>query len=219
MARLDDLTGRTFGRLTVSSEHRSVKRRTFWTCQCDCGNLTEVTATNLKVGNTKSCGCFRRDFTTAKNISNGRGVRTVPPPEYGVWGLMRGRCQNQNNVSWPDYGGRGITVCDRWQSFDNFYADMGPRPTADHQIDRVDNDGPYSPENCQWSTRVENCSNRRDTVNVEWRGETATVPNWSRRIGIPSAALWARLNRLGWDVERAMTTPVRQSRRNGRQAA
>jgi len=214
MATLDNLAGKRFGRLTVTEIHKSVKRKTFWTCKCDCGGTTEVTATNLKSGNTKSCGCYRQAFTTTRNTTHGLGR----PPEYTVWAKMRDRCENSNNPSWVHYGGRGITVCERWSKFENFYADMGTRPTDDHQIDRIDNDGPYAPENCRWATRVENCSNRRNTVKIEWRGEVDTIPGWARKIGIPQYALWMRIRRLGWDLDRAMTEPVRNRPRKSKAA-
>lgn len=132
---------------------------------------------------------------------------------------MRNRCQDPINNSYADYGGRGIKVCARWESFEDFYADMGPRPTADHQINRVDNDGDYSADNCAWVTRIENCNNRRNTVKIEWRGEALTVPDWARQTGLSKFAIWQRLNVLHWDVERTMTTPVRQARRKVRPAA
>lgn len=206
MAALKDLTGQRFGRLVVLGPHHRAKNKTWWPCRCDCGAAVTIWSYYLLTGNTKSCGCYRRDFTTAKNASHGKRHE----PEYAVWYLMRQRCDDPDNSG---YGGRGINVCDRWQSFERFYEDMGPRPTPDHQIDRIDNDGPYSPDNCRWATRIENCNNRRDNVLIEWRGEALTVPEWSRRTGVGKHPLWHRLFRLGWSVERALTTPVRQRRR------
>lgn len=212
MAELDNLTGRRFGRLIVIGPHQSHKRKTYWPCQCDCGGAITVVASNLKSGNTTSCGCYRREFTAARNATHGL-LAGGKPPEFAIWNLMRRRCEDPSDGAYPAYGGRGITICPRWQSFQDFYSDMGPRPTADHQIDRIDNSGPYSPDNCRWATRVENCSNRRDNVYVEWRGESLTVYEWARRVGIKPHTLFQRLNKLGWDVERALTTPVRAMRR------
>lgn len=141
--------------------------------------------------------------------------RRTGSPEYVVWVNMRSRCSDPENKAFAGYGGRGITVCERWQeSFEAFFADMGLRPSRNHQLDRIDNDGPYSPENCRWVSRIENCNNRRDNVLVEWRGEALTVPEWARRTGLTKYAIWQRLKLLGWDVERALTTPVRQRKRS-----
>lgn len=212
MSKLDDLTGRRFGKLTVIGSHESRNGKTFWPCRCDCGNSTTVVASNLKRGNTLSCGCLQRNITIARNTTHGL-VAGGKPPEYIVWVNFRNRCEDPRDKQYPSYGGRGITVDARWQSYEAFYADMGPRPSADHQIDRIDNDGPYAPGNCRWATRTENCSNRRDNVFVEWHGESLTVPEWARRVGIKKHTIHQRLNKLGWDVERALTTPVRRMRR------
>lgn len=213
MAKLEDLAGRRFGRLVATGPHESRKRKTYWPCRCDCGNQVKISATNLKTGNTTSCGCYRREFTAAKNATHSL-LAGGKPSEFIVWALMRRRCDDPADDAYPAYGGRGISVCDRWRSFDAFYADMGARPAPDHQIDRIDNDGPYSPENCRWVTRVENCSNRRDNVYVEWRGESLTVYEWARRMGMKPHTIWARLFRLGWNVEQALTTPVRAMRKS-----
>ena len=210
MASLKNLTGQRFGRLTVTGPHHRRKNKTWWPCRCDCGREVTIWSYYLLTGNTKSCGCYRRDFTTNRNATHGRRYE----PEYTVWNLMRRRCTDPADVAYSAYGGRGIGVCERWRdSFEHFYADMGPRPSPDHQIDRIDNQGPYSPENCHLATRIENCNNRRDNLLVDWRGESLTVPEWARRTGIGKHTLWQRLFRCGWSVERAMTTPVRQRRR------
>lgn len=120
---------------------------------------------------------------------------------------MRRRCEDPSDVTYDYYGGRGITVCERWRDVSAFYEDMAPRPSVRHQLDRIDNNGPYSPENCRWVTRVENGNNKRNNTLVEWRGEVLTVPEWARRLGINQGTLQSRLDRLGWSVERALSTP------------
>ena len=120
---------------------------------------------------------------------------------------MRQRCENPGSTQWPHYGGRGITVCARWQDFANFFADMGERP-ANCTLDRIDNDGPYSPENCRWATQKEQTNNRRRNRMITFGGETKTLQQWAERTGINHSTILMRF-KLGWPVERALTTPVR----------
>jgi hypothetical protein len=135
-------------------------------------------------------------------------------PEYAAWVNMRNRCNKPSAKGYAQYGARGIKVCKRWQqSFANFLADMGYRPSPAHQLDRIDNAGPYSPENCRWSTRLENCNNRRDNVLLTYNGETLTIREWERRSGFGRTIIWQRINHLGWSVEKALTTPVRPLRK------
>lgn len=125
--------------------------------------------------------------------------------EFQTWARMKGRCYNRRNPDYPDYGGRGIRVCDRWlESFEAFYADMGPRP-AGHSIDRKNSNGNYEPDNCHWTTAVPQASNRRSNQTIAFRGETHTVQEWSRRTGLKAASIYWRLHR-GWTPERTLTT-------------
>jgi len=131
--------------------------------------------------------------------------------EYTSWRHMLQRCTNPNATSYADYGGRGIHVCERWLSFDSFLEDMGPKPSSKHQIDRVNNSGHYSPDNCKWSTAVEQNCNRRDTRRITFDGATQSLRAWCRELGIPWTTLHDRLRR-GWSVERAFTTRTKRSR-------
>jgi hypothetical protein len=129
--------------------------------------------------------------------------------EYRVWSHLKGRCYNPNDDKYPRYGARGIGVCGRWVgSFANFYADMGPRPSPTYQIERVDNDGDYSPENCRWATIREQQNNRSGNVRITYQGETHTIAEWTRAMGWPPYALYNRLRR-GWPVGRALTQAPR----------
>lgn len=129
-----------------------------------------------------------------------------------TWNQMRARCHATTNRAYPKYGGRGIYVCDRWREpegrgFLNFLVDMGPRSDG-MTLERVNNDGPYSPDNCRWATRREQANNTRQVRFLEFRGERKTMPDWARSIGIKPSTLKARLNDHGWSVERALTEEV-----------
>lgn len=125
---------------------------------------------------------------------------------------MRQRCNNPEVRAYPRYGGRGIAVCARWLSFANFLADMGPRPTPAHTVERIDNNGPYAPENCRWADRTEQANNTRKNRHLTLNGATRTLAEWSRATGIGTHTIGARIDRLGWSVEMALTTPTRRRR-------
>src|SRR5215831_1055163 len=155
-----DITGQRFGRLVaveyVGQRPCSGGRSTqaYWRCACDCGGSMVTAGTYLRTGKTVSCGC--------KNLERLRARRTHGnTPEYRCWHAMVGRCTRPSHPNWRYYGGRGITVCERWLSFDNFLTDMGKRPSMAHSIDRADNNRGYEPGNCQWATKAEQMTNRR----------------------------------------------------------
>jgi len=155
----DDLTGKRYSRLVVVKEIKKRKNeKIFWECLCDCGNKTNVQSYHLKSGKIKSCGCLRQETVSLLNKTHGMSNTY----EHGVWRTMIERCYNKKAINYKNYGARGITVCDRWlTSFENFIQDMGIRPSTNHQIDRINNNKSYNLKNCKWSTRVEQCINRR----------------------------------------------------------
>lgn len=130
-------------------------------------------------------------------------------PEYRIWQDILRRCRNPNRGDYHHYGGRGIEVCSRWQEFTNFYNDMGKRPSSKHTIDRIDNDGDYTPENCTWSTMKEQSNNRSSNVLLTFNGETLNVTQWAEKTGIYVWTLRSRIQ-LGWTAERALTEPVKK---------
>jgi hypothetical protein len=173
-------------------------------CRCECGTERWVNAADIAAGRSTNCGCVRRGKVAARNTTHGQTATR----EYVNWCGMIARCTNANHRAYSRYGGRGITVCDRWrESFAAFMEDMGPPPTAKHTIDRIDNDGPYEPANCRWVTNRENCRNQRKTVRLTLAGVTRSLPEWAERTGLPYATL-AQRHRRGWDDAAALTTPL-----------
>lgn len=148
-----DITGHRFNMLVAIEYDTSAKK---WVCRCDCGTTTLLTSSSLRRGGTVSCGCYRRNRKPWNKTHGERGT-----PENNSWRAMRQRCLNPNAIQYKYYGGRGITICKRWDNFASFLEDMGRKPTPRHSLDRIDNDGPYSPDNCQWSTHSEQVGNRR----------------------------------------------------------
>ena len=199
--RAKDLTGQTFGKWTVIGFHSRSKSRTMWICQCECGIEKRIGGGDLCNGKSRSChSCARRTHGLTRT------------PEYRVWANMLDRCRNPASPGYVRWGGRGIVVCERWQSFENFLEDMGKRPSPEHSIERRDNDLGYSPENCYWATLKEQSHNKRNTQLLTFRDRTMCLAAWAEELGIAYDTLRGRL-RYGWSVDRALTTPVHVHKR------
>ncbi len=202
-AMQSDLTGLRFGRLKVIRKTGKKNRHIIWECACDCGKSKFVFRTNLVSGDSKSCGCIVIETSRAKAITHG----LYKTPTYYSWGSMRSRCKNKNSPNFHNYGGRGIVVCERWNKFENFIADMGLRPSLNHSIDRINNDGNYCSENCQWSTKAQQSNNKRTNVILTFEGKSHTVKQWERIKGFRFGTIANRL-RLGWTIESAVSEPI-----------
>ena len=271
----EDLTGKRFGRWTVLEEDRRTKAGHFyWKCRCDCGNIGIVCGSNLKKGDSKSCGCLAKELTSQRvksnpkkikdltgkkfgkltvvkmmphtvgedaewlcdcecgrtRVVNGRYLRNgttkdcgnhkpfsyrlTYPRLYRIWMNMRQRCNNPKNERIEDYGGRGIKVCDEWNNSFQTFADWALQNgyTDELTIDRIDVNGNYCPDNCQWITAFEQMSNMRDNFNVTYKGETHTLSEWQRRMGFCYSTMMYRLKN-GWTVEEAFEIPIGQRRK------
>lgn len=205
-----DLTGQRFSRLVVTAPAERDSSGTRWYVRCDCGTEKIVRTTHLRNGKTLSCGCLSQQAASARRRTHGKTRTRV----YRIWRGMHTRCTNPNVPCWPRYGGRGIYVCDRWQSFENFFADMGQPPSSTHEIERIDNDKGYEPSNCKWATRTEQTNNKRSNVFLEYDGRRMTVAQWAAFLGVNVKRFYKRLY-LGWSVERTIGEEYRNKPAEG----
>lgn len=212
--------GATFGRLTAESRVENVGGRQRWRFSCSCGGSIETPVERVISGRTLSCGCLRAE--------SWRTVRQAGPAakfKHGAskslagvsWKNMMNRCTNPSASNYSDYGGRGIGVCERWRNFDNFFADMGERPSRRHSIERIENDKGYEPGNCRWATKAEQQRNTRRSLTATFQGRTMTlfeIYARGRPDGSVTRATFVARVRLGWEVEMALAQPVRKNRRS-----
>jgi len=193
-----EMLGKKYGRLTVlellppkSDSDRLLRVR----CLCDCGNSVVVAASRVRSGVTTSCGCYNKDITSKTHLKHGFANKPWSR-EYSAWVHLRQRCLNANNPRYHDYGGRGITVCDRWKdSFENFLEDMGECPKNKSSLDRIDNDGPYSPENCRWADDTEQANNSRHCKYETFNGVTKSTAQWIRDLGLVTGNVYYKIYR------------------------
>lgn len=199
-----DIEGQKFNRLLVLG-YAGNKPRSKWWCECECGIVCVVLSGDLASGGTSSCGCLRNDSVRRAVQKHGKSLSCL----HSVWRGMRGRCNNPNNKDYHNYGGREkpIKVCKRWDKFENFYEDMGDRPSRNHSIDRTDNDGDYKPGNCLWVLPKDQARNTRANRMLTFNGETHCLTRWAEICGLSRAALSCRINRYNWTVEDALTKP------------
>lgn len=197
---ITDLTGKKFGRLSVTGFHHR-DTRTYWDCHCECGTKKVVVGYALLNGDTKSCGCLRDDQLSAASITHGLRQH----PLYRVWSNMKNRCYNSASKRYPDWGGRGIAVCDAWLDFSEFHMwGMSNGYKKGLTLERKDNDGNYGPDNCMWATLTEQANNKRNTLHVVYQGkmqpfEPLVIGRWEK--------VWQRIYKRGWSVDRAVDTP------------
>lgn len=216
MPALINLTGKRFGRLVVLRRgYDTTQGKPSWLCICDCGTKATISGDSLRTKRTFSCGCLQRERAreSAKITSRTHGM--THSPEHFTWAGMLSRCRNPNATGYERYGGVGIKVCKRWLKFENFYKDIGPRPSPTHSLDRIDKYGDYEKKNCRWSTALEQANNRRDNRMVKIDGKWVTLPNACRMFGdmIDQGGAWRRIVKFGWPHKIAVSTPPRKINR------
>lgn len=187
------LIGMRFGRLTVIDfDHTDKYGAYHWLCRCDCdeNSLVSVRQWNLTSGDTRSCGCYQKEKARESSIKHGRSSH----PLHHTWRGMHQRCTNNHNRHWDRYGGRGISVCDEWDNFENFY-NWSIKNGYKHglTLDRKDNNGDYCPENCRWADQFTQANNRSTTRRIEYAGETYSIMEWSKIFGIKYTTLYMRI--------------------------
>jgi hypothetical protein len=208
MGKSMDLTARRFGKLVVLRlSHLNKQHRRMWLCRCDCGTETVVGSQHLMNGTTSSCGCYARQRSAERGRARMTSHGACGTPAYLAWQNMLARCNRPANPNYAQYGGRGIMVCERWSDFAAFLADMGPRPSTKHSIDRIDNDGHYEPGNCRWATKLVQTNNTRSNHFLEYGGKRLTIAQWARETSLTVEAIRRRIRR-GWPISLALTVPV-----------
>jgi hypothetical protein len=208
-----DLTGQRFGRWSVIERAANdTGWRPTWLCRCDCGTERVVDSHNLKKGGSQSCGCIATEKTSKRSRTHGMSHTTV----HIRWMSMIQRCTNPLEAAYPNYGGRGITVCDEWSNeFQAFYDHVSTLPhfgEKGRSLDRIDNDGNYEPGNVRWATRPEQQRNTSRNVLITFNDKTLCLTDWANEIGLPRHVLQDRLFKLNWPIERALMTPARKMR-------
>ena len=205
-----DLIGHRYGRLTVVTiSEPTAKGKPQWVCRCDCGNEHVASASNLRNGTVRSCGCLRSE--SARRASSMRRTHGLTGSRLErIWKGMCTRCYNRRSLAFAYYGDRGIVICDEWlmnrAAFFNWALSSGYRDWF--SIDRINNDGPYSPENCRWVNAIEQANNTRRNRVIEHGGMRLTLAQWAKRAGISTGLLWWRLE-SGWEIAMAVNTKTR----------
>ena len=206
MPKFENLAGRRFGYLTVLARYKQ-GQPTRWICECDCGKLKLAYSGRLKKGITTSCGCDWSEKFQGNSSKHGFCSGNKKHPIYLSWRGMKRRCYSPTCRAYKNYGGRGIKVCQRWlDSFENFLVDMGDTWMPDLTLERRDNSQGYSPENCYWATRREQVRNRRNTVFVDYRGETKPLAEWCEVLGLEYTWIKQRYE-AGWTASQMFETP------------
>lgn len=209
-----NITGHRFGQLLVLGPIGRQRDCIVWLCNCDCGSLVGANGRLLRSGKTRSCGCLQKRIAADRMTIHGM----YGSKNYVIWISIIKRCTNPNSQSFADYGGRGISIHDKWRhdfmAFQDYVAGLPNHGESGYTLDRIDNDGSYVPGNIKWSTRKEQCRNTRRNIVLTHNGKTQCVAAWAEELRISASTIHHRLY-AGWDVERALTTPTRKAKTDG----
>lgn len=205
MGVLKDKSGQRYGRLTVIRRTENSKHPK-WECVCDCGNIKSIYQSNLISGDAKSCGCYSLEEKIKNNTTHGLSKTRL----FRIYQGMKNRCYNQNIKGYKDYGAKGIIICKDWlDDFVSFYNWSLKNSYADNlTIDRINTNGNYEPNNCRWATMKEQENNRTNNHLITFQNKTQTLSQWADEIKMDMNRLYSRIVKLGWSVEKAITTPV-----------
>jgi len=195
--------------LVIAFSHTGKDSQRYWKCKCDCGNSTIVNGGNLQSNNTKSCGCNNYSKHVTHHLSQTRF--------YRIWFGIKERCNNPKNKAYHNYHGRGIKLCERWLKFENFRDDMyksylihyGKYRKLNTTVDRINNNGNYSPDNCRWATKYQQSNNLRNNVLLKFNNKVLTISEWSKITGINKHTIYSRLYNYKWTIDKALTKPVK----------
>ena len=220
------MTGQRYGRLLVLSQAGRQGSFVCWLCRCDCGVERVFCGNNLRRGLSTSCGCRKKEVSGARfskmNLSHGQSFVGRVSEEYKIWANMLYRCRTESAPNFENYGGRGIKVCIRWETFESFFQDLGPRPSPEHSIDRRDNDLHYSCGKCRecvkrgwtrnvfWATRAEQAANRRTTILIEYKGKVQSISDWHKETGLSRRTIAGRYKK-GLPPEQIFAPVARQT--------
>lgn len=209
--KIVDLLGMQIGRLKVVE--KTTERRhgqIVWKCKCECGRISFVVGRSLTNGDTRSCGCLKREMNSKNKIIHGHTKNGKVSTEYRAYIGMKNRCYDKKAISYKHYGGAGIKVCSRWlESFSNFIEDMGEKPKGKYSIDRIDRMGDYEPSNCRWATDIQQANNKRNNVLIAFNGVSKTMPEWARSVNMNFGTFRRRLQ-MGWSMKKALYHPIRK---------
>lgn len=208
---LEDYVGKKFTYLTVIKEGNihitkgNHKHRTIF-CKCDCGVEKDFQFSAVKSGLIKSCGCYSAKMVSERMKKKMKTHGRTLTSEYYSWMSMKKRCLNDTHKSYKSYGGRGISICSRWEnSFENFFEDMGVRPGKNYSLDRINNNLGYCKENCRWATKKEQSRNIRTNVLITYKGQTKCISEWAESLGVSRSKISYRIMEAKWDIEKALT--------------
>lgn len=210
MAKCVDLTGQKFGRLTVIKRVENKGDLAAWLCICDCGCETVVSGANLRQGHVKSCGCLKQTLLADKTRKHGLSNTSID----NTWKQMKRRCNSPNHTAHKDYHDRGIVVCERWANdLGAFYEDVSKLPhfgEEGYTLDRIDPNGNYELGNVRWATAEEQANNRRNNIIIEYKGKKQTISQLCKEYHADYRTVWRRVVKCKWDIERALTTPIKK---------